>query len=163
MARIVAHCLVRMAPNRALAVMFAVLTVSACAPMHEPLPITPPGESKGAAVVRRPIPETTAPGTGNAAVPPAARAPATGVVVPAGSLYVCVSEKEGVRQETAIQFAPKVGSLCAKHPEMGPCQYEREACRRSGGRVYAAGGVEITRETEAEYDKKVLRVRFKAN
>jgi hypothetical protein len=36
-------------------------------------------------------------------------------------------------------------------------------CRRSGGRVYAAGGVEITMQTEAEYDKKVTRVRFKAN
>jgi len=46
---------------------------------------------------------------------------------------------------------------------MGPCQYERDVCRRSGGRVYAAGGVEITQATEAEYDKKVLRVRFKAN
>jgi len=40
---------------------------------------------------------------------------------------------------------------------------ERDVCRRSGGRVYAAGGVEITPETEAQYDKKVLRVRFKAN
>lgn len=163
MARIVAHWRVRMASDRPFALMFAVLALSACGPVREPLPITPPGESKGAAVVRRPIPEMAAPGTGNAAAPPAARAPAIGVVVPAGSLYVCVSEKDGLRQETAIQFAPKVGSLCAKHPEMGPCQYEREACRRSGGRVYAAGGVEITRETEAEYDKKVLRVRFKAN
>jgi hypothetical protein len=36
-------------------------------------------------------------------------------------------------------------------------------CRRSGGRVYAGGGVEITLQTEAEYDKKVMRVRFKAN
>jgi hypothetical protein len=53
--------------------------------------------------------------------------------------------------------------MCAKHPEMGPCQYERDICRRSGGRVYAAGGAEITAQTEAEYDKKVMRVRFKAN
>ena len=85
------------------------------------------------------------------------------VVLPPGAIYVCVSESAGVRQQTAIEFAPKVGAMCAKHPEMGPCQYEREICRRSGGRVYAAGGVEITQATEAEYDKKVMRVRFKAN
>ncbi len=36
-------------------------------------------------------------------------------------------------------------------------------CRRSGGRVFTANNVEITLATEAEYDKKVLRVRFKAN
>jgi hypothetical protein len=83
--------------------------------------------------------------------------------VPPGSIYVCVGETGGVRQQTAIAFAPKVAALCAKHPEMGPCQYERDICRRSGGRVYAAGGVEITLQTEAEYDKKVMRVRFKAN
>ena len=46
---------------------------------------------------------------------------------------------------------------------MGPCQYERDMCRRIGGRVYTPDGVEITLQTEAEYDKKVMRVRFKAN
>jgi hypothetical protein len=56
-----------------------------------------------------------------------------------------------------------VGKLCGKHPEMGPCQYERNNCRASGGRVFAANGVEITKATEAEYDKKVMRVRFRAN
>ena len=126
--------------------------------------MTPPGDSEGAAVVRRPLPEPTAPGPGSTAGFAPAPAPAgPGVVVPAGSLYVCASESGGVRQETAIQFAPKVAKLCAKHPEMGPCQYERDICRRSGGRVYAAGGIEITPQTEAEYDKKVLRVRFKSN
>ena len=153
-----------MSANRLVLLTCCAFVVSACAPPREPLPITPPSDSKGAAVVRRPIPESSATGTGSAsAVAPTARAPATGVVVPAGSLYVCVSENGGARQETAIQFAPKVAALCAKHPEMGPCQYERDVCRRSGGRVYAAGGVEITQATEAEYDKKVLRVRFKAN
>jgi len=53
--------------------------------------------------------------------------------------------------------------MCSKHPEMGPCQYERNACRRQGGRVFAANGSEITMATEAEYDKKVRRVTFKAN
>ena len=68
-----------------------------------------------------------------------------------------------MRQTTAIEFSPKVGQLCAKDPEMGPCQYERNVCRRSGGRVYAANGIEITMATEAEYDKKVMRVRLKSN
>ena len=46
---------------------------------------------------------------------------------------------------------------------MGPCQYERNLCRGGGGRVYAPDGTEITMATEAEYDKKVMRVRFKSN
>jgi hypothetical protein len=46
---------------------------------------------------------------------------------------------------------------------MGPCQFEREACRRSGGRVFAADGAEITRATEADYDKHVLRIRMRAD
>jgi len=83
------------------------------------------------------------------------------IVVPPNALYVCVVGVGEARKQTAIEFAPKVGELCAKHPEMGPCQYERNACRRSGGRVYAANGKEITMATEAEYDKKVLRVRLK--
>ena len=46
---------------------------------------------------------------------------------------------------------------------MAPFQYERNVCRRSGGRVFEANGTEITMQTEAEYDKKVMRVRFKSN
>jgi hypothetical protein len=46
---------------------------------------------------------------------------------------------------------------------MGPCRYERDVCRRSGGRVFAARGIEITAQTEAEYDKKVMRVRLQSN
>ena len=152
-----------MSPDRVYALLFA-LALSACTAPREPLPITPPGESKGAPVVRRPVPAGTPPPV--ASVTPVAPTPplsSPAVVVPPGSIYVCVLETGGVRQETAIEFAPKVGKLCAKHPEMGPCQYERDVCRRSGGRVYAADGVEITRKTEAEYDKKVLRVRLKAN
>ena len=106
------------------------------------------------AVTRERLPDSPAPSQ----APSAAELPA--IVVPAGSLYVCVVDSDGVRKQTAIEFAPKVAALCAKAPEMGPCQYERNACRHSGGRVYAAGGAEITMQTEAEYDKKVLRVRF---
>jgi hypothetical protein len=142
------------------------IVLTACTPAREPVPITPPGEREGAAVVRRPLPETATPAPPVATLtPPATPAPPPSppVVVPPGALYVCVSDSGGVRQQTAIEYVPKVGTMCAKHPEMGPCQYERDVCRRSGGRVYAAGGVEITLATEAEYDKKVMRVRFKAN
>ena len=89
--------------------------------------------------------------------------PLPAVVVPAGALYVCVSGSAGMPRQTAIEYTEKTDALCRKHPEMGPCQYERDACRRSGGRVYAADGVEITMATEAEYDRKVRRVQFKAN
>jgi hypothetical protein len=142
--------------NRVACLVALAIALAGCTQPREPVPITPPSDAPGAAVVRRPLPEP-APAT-----PPAASV-APPVVVPADALYVCVSEAAGVRQQTAIEFAPKVGAMCAKHPEMGPCQYEREVCRKSGGRVYAAGGVEITKATEAEYDKKVMRVRFKAN
>ena len=130
---------------------------------REPVPVTPPGESKGAAVVRRPLPEAAPATPPVASIAPGTPAREAPVVVPPGVIYVCISEAGGVRTQTAIEFVPKVGALCAKHPEMGPCQYERDICRRSGGRVFAAGGVEITAQTEAEYDKKVMRVRFKAN
>jgi hypothetical protein len=85
-------------------------------------------------------------------------------VVPADAIYVCVVDERGTRRQTVIEFAsPKVYELCRRHPEMGPCQYERNVCRAAGGRVFAASGQEITLATEAEYDRKVLRVRFRAN
>ena len=138
----------------------AAMALAACT-AKEPVPITPPGESAGAPVVRRATPEP-APAVIAKGAPaaPAATPPAT---FPPDAVYVCVSESGGQRRETVIEFSTKVGELCRKHPEMGPCQYERDICRRSGGRVYAAGGVEITKQVEAEYDKKVMRVRFKAN
>ena len=126
------------------------------------MPITPPQEAGGAAVVRQPLPATPLPPPS----PDTARTPEPPlipVIVPPGTLYVCVVDAAGQRQQTAIEFSPKVGELCRKHPEMGPCQYEREVCRRGGGRVFAANGSEITRLTETDYDKRVLRVRFRAD
>ena len=120
-------------------------------------------------------PRTTASGAAAAAAPPAvSRAPiaaspssspgaAPAVTVPADALYVCVTQKDGMLQQTAIEFVDKVGELCRRHPEMGPCQYERNTCRARGGRVFATGGVEITPQTEAEYDRKVMRTRLRAN
>jgi hypothetical protein len=124
-----------------------------------PLPITPAGDQQGAAVVRREMPAAPVAATAPAS-PPVTAAP---IVLPPDIQYVCVTGSGGDRRQVSIQFDPKVAELCRKHPEMGPCQYERNACRASGGRVYAADGVEITMQTEAEYDKRVMRVRFKAN
>ena len=149
--------------NRAARGALLALAAAGCTQPREPVPITPPAEGTGAAVVRRPLPESAPPASSSAAIAPKAAAREPPVVVPPGVIYVCVSESGGVRTQTAIELAPKVEAMCAKHPEMGPCQYERDVCRRSGGRVYATGGVEITAQTEAEYDKKVMRVRFKSN
>jgi hypothetical protein len=85
------------------------------------------------------------------------------IAVPADALYVCVTGSGGTSRQATIDLGPKLAALCRKHPEMGPCQYERETCRRSGGRVFAANGTEITAATEAEYDRKVKRIRFHAN
>jgi hypothetical protein len=141
------------------------LLAAGCAPevAKAPLPATPPEDRASAPVVRRPLPETPIP------TPPAAPpgilvpAPEAAIVLPPNAQYVCVTEAAGQRQQMVIEFSPKVATMCVKHPEMGPCQYERNACRRSGGRVFAAGGKEITMATEAEYDKKVMRIRLKSN
>ncbi len=84
-------------------------------------------------------------------------APAATSAVAPNALYFCVKDSGGVHTQTPIELTPNVLALCAKHAEMGPCQYARNECRRTGGRVYAADGTEITMKTEAEYDKKVIR------
>ena len=143
-------------------VILAALVITACAGPHSPS--DPPGDAKNASpVARRPLDAVTAPRQPLARqqTPPVASSPA--IDVPATALYVCVSDKAGERKQTAIEFAANVGALCKRHPEMGPCQYERDLCRRSGGRVYGANGVEITQQLEDEYDRKVMRVRFRAN
>ena len=127
-----------------------------------PLVVTPPAEREVAPVVRYPLPDASAPPVAVAPrQPPTAALPP--IVVPTDAIYVCVVDRDGVRQQTVIEFQPKVHQLCRRHPEMGPCQYERNACRGAGGRVFAASGQEITLATEAEYDRKVMRVRFRAN
>jgi hypothetical protein len=149
--------------RRALAMAFAIVA-SACSNTDRdkaPVPLTRPEDRSGAPVVRREVPSSNVerpPSTVNRApVPPLA------VNVPADAIYVCVSQADGHQKQVVIEFDAKVGALCRKAPEMGPCQYERETCRRSGGRVFAHDGSEITLAMEAEYDKKVMRVRFKGN
>ena len=131
-----------------------------------PLVVTPPTERADAPVVRRELPETPVPPIASIPSRPETLAPSPTVVpivVPADAIYVCVVDSDGTRRQTVIEFVPKVHQLCRRHPEMGPCQYERNACRSAGGRVFAAAGQEITMATEAEYDRKVMRVRFRAN
>jgi hypothetical protein len=142
----------------------ALYACNAPTPERQPQPVTPTPP-----VVGRPVPPPTTPEPSAPASPvlaprtTTASAAETPVVIPAGAVYACVVDSAGERQVTAIEFVPKVAALCAKNPEMGPCQYEREVCRLSGGRVFAADGKEITKLTEAEYDRRVLRVRINSN
>src|SRR5882672_2461191 len=124
--------------NRVFTLLAVAMAFSACTmPSLEkqPVPITSIDESRGAAVVRRPILEPAPPSVaGEPATVPKPYAPLPAIVVPPNTQYVCVAETNGVWQQTSIVFSAKVADLCRKHPEMGPCKYERDVCRRSSGR-----------------------------
>ena len=84
-------------------------------------------------------------------------------VTPAGTTrYECVKGAAGAETRRPITFPENSGRICARFPAMGPCQYERVACRASGGRVIRFDGIEITKEVEKEYDKQVQRFRLNA-
>ena len=84
-------------------------------------------------------------------------------VTPEGTTrYECVKGKAGAESRAAIAFPEQSGRICARFPAMGPCQYEREACRATGGRVIRFDGTEITKDVEKEYDKQVQRFRLNA-
>jgi hypothetical protein len=78
---------------------------------------------------------------------------------PPGPLYFC---EEGSAR-TPVEYDTRAEQLCRRHPQMGPCRYERDACRARGGRVFTARGEEITPAVEAEYDRVVRRTRFQAD
>jgi hypothetical protein len=152
--------------SRIIALASVVLVLAGCASAPVPptamVPVTPPQDVAASPIVRTPIAQTPLP----APTPDTEKVAAAlllPVVVPPNTLYVCVTDTQGVRQQTAIEFWPKVGTLCRKHPEMSACKYERSLCRRTGGRVFAANGIEITQLTELEYDKRVMRVVFRAD
>ncbi|MFO1312681.1 MAG: hypothetical protein U1F41_11535 [Burkholderiales bacterium] len=141
------HCLG--ARSRAVA-LGAALAVAACQQAAPPPPA--------------PAPKVATPPPAAVAPPPASVAKAPPVALPsldfpAGPLYYC--DAAGVRQP--IVYESRVDGICRRHPEMGPCQYEREQCRAKGGRVFTARGEEVTLAVEAEYDKVVRRVRFQAD
>jgi hypothetical protein len=107
----------------------------------------------------QPAPPPAAPAPGATAKAPPAAAPAPSVPLPAmdlpsGPIYAC--DVGGVR--TPIALPDNIDGLCRRHPEMSPCQYERNQCRARGGRVYTARGDEVTTAVEAEYDGRVQRI-----
>src|ERR1700730_12587600 len=115
----------------------SLILVASCSQpeVRTPVPVTPPSERSTAPVIRVPAPEPTAPYQPETIIRPLT------VLVPVGAVYVCLNESAGQSKQTVIEFSSrKVLELCRKHPEMGPCQYERDVCRNSGGRVFAAGG-----------------------
>ena len=125
------------------------LTLAACQPSTPPPRTTAPPAATPA--------PAAAPAAPVAKAPPAVVLPS--MDLPPGPLYTC--DVAGTR--TTIAYAANVENLCRRHPEMGPCQYERDACRTSGGRVFTAKGDEVTPAVEAAYDAKVRRVRFQAD
>jgi hypothetical protein len=129
-------------------VMLAALALAACQPSPPPsAPVPPPPP---------PAPVVASPGP--SALPPAPVA-LPRMDLPPGPIYRCA-----VAGTTAVlQLPESIEGLCRRHPEMGPCQYERDACRQRGGRVLTSLGDEVTARVEAEYDKRVQRVRFQGD
>jgi hypothetical protein len=121
-----------------LAMLFA-----ACQPSTQPPP--PPAPAAPAEIAPALVP------------PPPSAMPAADA--PPGPLYYC--DVGGTR--TPVEFDARVDQLCRRHPQMGPCQYERDACRKRGGRVFTARDEEVTPAVEAEYDRVVRRVRLQAD
>jgi hypothetical protein len=136
--------------RRRLAATVLAALLGACQQAPAP-PASSPAPARPAPAVAAPVaPPTPAP-------PPRVALPSTDVAP--GPLYYCVTSAA----RTPIEYEPRVDALCRRHPEMGPCQYERNACRAQHGRVYTAKGEEVTMAVEAEYDKAVMRVTFKGD
>jgi len=131
-------------------ILLAVLTLGAC---QQPAPPATTPASSPAVVEPSPPPRVV----DAIVVPPGVTLPS--LDFPPGALYAC--DITGTR--TAIEYEPRVEQLCRRHPEMGPCQYERNLCRSRGGRVYTQKGEEVTMAVESEYDRVVRRVRFQAD
>ena len=135
--------------NRRLGALALVFAIAGCQQ-------APPPTEKRAAPPATPPPAASAP---PAAVAKAPRVAVPGLDFPPGPLYFCASSSG----RTPIEYEPRVEQLCRRHPEMGPCQYERDQCRARGGRVFTARNEEVTLAVEAEYDRVVRRVRFQGD
>ena len=139
----------------------AVAPVVVAPPVREPVsvvPAIPPVDGKATSV-----------GSATGSVAPARAQPSpaqiatVASVTPSGTTrYECVKGASGSEMREPITFPENSGRICARFPAMGPCQYERVACRASGGRVIRFDGIEITKEVETEYDKQVQRFRLNA-
>jgi hypothetical protein len=135
-----------------------VVVVPEPAPTVSAMPAIPPPD--GAATSVGSVAGSVAPTRAQPSPAQVATAPS---VTPEGvTRYECVKGKPGEETRVAITFPEKSGRICARFPAMGPCQYERVACRASGGRVIRFDGIEITKDVEREYDKQVQRFRLNA-
>lgn len=141
--------------RRAQAAIALLLLLAACQPSTAPPRTTVAPPQAPAPAMAKPAPQP-APAPALAKAPPVTL---PSMALPPGPIYAC----EIAGRRTVIEFPESVESLCRRHPEMGPCQYERNACRSSGGRVFTALGEEVTLAVEAAYDEKVRRVRFQAD
>jgi hypothetical protein len=144
-----------MARGRWQVVVAGAVLVAGCGGPPQGPPAAPPGNAPPALTPAPTPPVALVTPTPPPAVPP--------ITLADGVLYACVNNANAEHPVTAIEFAPKVAALCRRHPEMQACQYERQACRRHGGRVLTADGREITPAIEAEYDRQVMRIRLQSN
>jgi hypothetical protein len=149
----------------------ATLLIAGCAQTPPPSPTAAPDSS-----IVPTSPSVAAPSTPTPSVAPAPKpmeAPpaatnaqpdpriiaTTSVLTPSGKTrYECVKGSN----RTPIGLPEGSERVCSRFPAMGPCQYERDACRASGGRVIRFDGTEITKEVENEYDRQVQRFRLNA-
>lgn len=135
-----------------------VVVAPEASPTVSAMPAIPPKDGTATSVGS--VAGSVAPSRGQ---PSAAQIATAASVTPDGTTrYECVKGKVGEETRAAITFPEKSGRICARFPAMGPCQYERAACRASGGRVIRFDGVEITKDVEHEYDKQVQRFRLNA-
>ena len=133
--------------TRRMAMALAALALVACGPAPVPPPPEPvPAPSPAPTPTPTPMPSPLPVALPDMNLPP-------------GPIYVC--DTGGAR--VPIELPANIESLCRRHPEMGPCQFERNACRTRGGRVYTSVGEEVTGAVESLYDERVRRVRFQAD
>ncbi len=149
-------------------------TIVAPAPKIVVAPASPAPIPAPVAVVAPPVPVAAAtaqpvqPGLPGALPPrPMTRDPksvaTTAALTPDGATrYTCERGAPSAATRTAIELPEGTARICSRFPAMGPCQYERDACRASGGRVIRFDGVEITKDVELEYDRQVQRFRLNA-
>lgn len=133
----------------------SVATPSAPAPTPAaPVPSSPPAPTTGSAA------SAAAP---SAIARSARHIATTEALTPSGvNRYQCLSSNNTGGTSAPIVLPENTLRVCSRFPAMGPCQYERDACRAKRGRVIRFDGVEITKEVEAEYDKQVQRFRLNA-
>jgi hypothetical protein len=148
----------------------AVLGLHGCVgtPPPAPAPTAAPDSTIGAAAVSTNPPAVTAAQPAQSPPPEAAAVVSktiatTAALTPGGqSRYACVNGSAANETRVAIVLPAGSERVCSRFPAMGPCQYERNACRAKGGRVIRFDDVEITKDVEREYDKQVQRFRLNA-